>query len=246
MIPGFEDGIVGHKKDEEFELNLQFPTEYHAKELAGKDVVFKLKIHKVLESKLPEIDAAFFHKVGVRDGGLEALNEQIGKEMRRQLKQKLDNHNKEQVFNKLLELNPIDVPLSMIDQEIDHMQQEAKERFKKMFGMDDVPDMPRDRLEDQATRRLQLGLLVSDFVKKHEITADKDKVRALVDEIAATYEEPEHVVKWYYANTKELNQVESAVIEQEVVDKLLAEATVKTEKASYNEIVNPETEQKED
>lgn len=240
MIPGFEEGLIGAKKGDEKELNLTFPEDYHAEELKGAEVVFKVKVNAVEESKLPEIDEEFMARFGVKEGGIEALNAEVRKNMERELKQALKNHTKKQVLDAVLEKNDIEVPNALIEQEIDAMRRQTLQQFgggDAFEGLDLNSLLPAEMFNEEAKRRVSLGLILSQVVEDKEIKAEDDKVREAVEEIASSYEVADEVVDWYYKNPQQLAQVEALVLEDAVIDSFLEAATKKDQKMSYDELM---------
>lgn len=240
MIPGFEDGIVGLTAGDEKELNLTFPEDYHAEELKGQDVVFKVKVNSVKERKLPEIDEEFISKFGIEGSDLETLKVEVKKNMARELKAALKNRVKQQVMDAVLEQNTIEVPGALINQEVNTMRQQMLQQFGGSLDpekLDLNSLLPAEMFSEQATRRVSLGLLLSQVVEDKEVKADADDVRAAVDELASAYEKAEEVVDYYYSNQQQLAQVEAMVMEDSVVDLLVADANVVDEPLSYEDLM---------
>lgn len=240
MIPGFEDGLIGAKKGEVKELNLTFPEDYHAEALKGAAVVFKVTVNAVEARELPAIDEAFMARFGVKEGGVDALKVEVRKNMERELKQTLKNHLKKQVLDAILEKNKIDVPNALIQQEIGVMRRQMLQQFgggAQFDGMDLDNLLPADMFSEEATRRVTLGLLLSQVVEDKAIKATDEKVREAVEEIASAYEVANEVIDWYYKNRQQLAQVEALVLEDTVIDTLLAVANVKEQAMSYDEIM---------
>lgn len=240
MIPGFEDGLIGAKKGEVKELNLTFPEDYHAEALKGAAVVFKVTVNAVEARELPAIDEAFMARFGVKEGGVDALKAEVRKNMERELKQTLKNHLKKQVLDAILEKNKIDVPNALIQQEIGVMRRQMLQQFgggAQFDGMDLDNLLPADMFSEEATRRVTLGLLLSQVVEDKAIKATDEKVREAVEEIASAYEVANEVIDWYYKNRQQLAQVEALVLEDTVIDTLLAVANVKEQAMSYDEIM---------
>lgn len=239
MIPGFEDGLVGAKAGEEKELNLNFPEDYHAEELKGAAVVFKVKVNEVQERQLPEIDDEFMAKFGVSEGGIDALKEEVEKNMHRELKQALKHRVKQQVMDALLETNTIEVPSALVSQEIDTMRRQMFQQFGGGVNMEQLDSsiLPDDLFSEQAQRRVSLGLLLSGAIEDKKVEVDADRVKAAVEEIASSYEASEEVVNYYMNNKEQLAQVEAMVLEDQVVDILLESATVVDENLSYADLM---------
>ena len=235
MIPGFEDGLVGVKTGDEKELKLTFPEDYHAENLKGADVVFKVKVNSVSKVELPEIDDTFMQAFGVKEGGLEAFKAEIRKNMERELKHARKNRVKKQVMDAILEKNPIEIPGALIDQEINVLRRQMLQQFGGGMPLEnfDLNMLPAEMFKDQANRRVSLGLVLSKAIDENEIRPDSDKVREAVEEIASAYEAKDEVINYYYSNKQQLQQVEALVLEDMVVEKLLEDANVSDEKLDY-------------
>ncbi|WP_318432620.1 trigger factor [Photobacterium leiognathi] len=237
MIPGFEDGIVGKKAGDEFTVEVTFPEEYHAENLKGKAAVFAIKLHKVEAQELPELTEEFVAKFGVEDGSVEGLKAEVRKNMERELKQAVKGRIKDQVLNGLVEQNDITVPAALIDQEIEALRQQAAQRF----GGDakNMPELPRELFEEQAKRRVVVGLLVGEVIKSEELKADEERVKAIIAEMASAYEDPSEVVKYYETNEQLMNNMRNVALEEQAIDALLAKAQVSDKAVSFNELMNP-------
>lgn len=241
MIPGFEEGIIGAKKDVPFEIKVQFPQDYGHNELAGKETTFKMKVNKIMTGTLPELDEAFAEKFNIKEGGVEALTKDIKENMVRELEKRVALMNRERLFSKLMEVNKIDLPLSLIDQEIEHLKHDM---FHRLFGHEHkenevIPDFPRELFEEQAQRRVHLGLLFSEYVKKHSIAAEKDKVNAMIDKFANAYEHPEELRAWYNSSKERMAEIEALVMEDLVAEKIAADAKIKYKNMDYDAVMNP-------
>jgi trigger factor len=241
MIPGFEEKLLGHKAGEELSFDIEFPEDYGNEKLSGKTAQFEVAISKVAEKELPEVDAEFAKSFGVEDGDLEKFRTDIRGNMERELKQAVKNKVKGHVMDSLLEENPVELPVALIDQEIERMLAPYKEAAQKQ-GKSEA-DMPREMFEDQAKKRVGLGLLLSEVVKTNELSVDKDKVQETIKEMAQSYDEPEEVINWYNSNPEQLGQIESMVLEDMLVDFVLDKAKVTEEKVAFTEIVKPEQDQ---
>lgn len=239
MIPGFEEGLVGLKAGDEKELDITFPEDYQAENLAGKATMFKIKVNEVLAPKIPELDEALFEKFDVHEGGLEAFRAEVRKNMERELDAAIKAKVKNQVMDGLAEHNEVLLPKALIDQEINRMRQEAVQRFGGGAQLD--PNMlPAEMFTEQAEKRVKLGLLVNAIVDKSELTVDADKVREMIETMASSYEDPEQVVNFYYSNEQQLNQVQSMVLEEQVVDHIMESANVTDRTVGYEEAIKPQ------
>ena len=236
MIPGFEEGLVGAKAGEERVLNLTFPEDYQNLDLAGKTAEFTVKVTKVSAPQLPEMNEEFFAQFGVQESTLEGFRAEVRKNMDRELRQAIKNKVKNQVMDGLIAANPIEVPAALINSEVDRLRVQAVQQF----GGNIKPDqLPAELFTEQAKRRVVLGLIIAEMVKQFELKPDDERVRALIEEMASAYQEPEQVVAWYYQNEQQLNEVRSVVLEEQVVDTVLEKAKVTDKQVSYEDAVKP-------
>jgi len=236
MIPGFEEGLVGAKAGEERVLNLTFPEDYQNLDLAGKTAEFTVKVTKVSAPQLPEMNEEFFAQFGVQESTLEGFRAEVRKNMDRELRQAIKNKVKNQVMDGLIAANPIEVPSALINSEVDRLRVQAVQQF----GGNIKPDqLPAELFTEQAKRRVVLGLIIAEMVKQFELKPDDERVRALIEEMASAYQEPEQVVAWYYQNEQQLNEVRSVVLEEQVVDTVLEKAKVTDKQVSYEDAVKP-------
>ena len=236
MIPGFEDGLVGAKAGEERVLNLTFPADYQNLDLAGKAAEFTVTVNSVSEPKLPELNEEFFAQFGIKETGIEGFRTEVRKNMERELRQAIKSKVKNQVMDGLLAANAIEVPKALLSNEVDRLRVQAVQQF----GGNIKPDqLPAELFEEQAKRRVVLGLIVAEVVKQSELKADEARVRELIEEMASAYQEPQQVVAWYYKNDQQLNEVRSVVLEEQVVDTVLQKAKVTDKAVSYEEAVKP-------
>jgi len=236
MIPGFETGIVGIKAGEVRDINVTFPADYQAENLRDKAAVFKITAHKVSKAVLPELDATFLAAFGVTEGGVEKFREDVRKNMTRELKQAVKNKVKTQVMDALLANNTVEAPKALVGNEINRQ----REAMFKQFGGNakiDPKMLPDDLFREQAQRSVALGLLISQIIKDKSVEVDQARVKAVIEEVAESYETPEEVVNYYYNNREQLAQVEAMVLEDQVVDTVLAQAQVTEAAARYTEIV---------
>lgn len=241
MIPGFEKGIVGMKAGESGVVEATFPEDYQVENLREKNAEFDVTIHEVKAQQLPKLDDTFFAKFGVSDGGEEKFREEVLENMEREKQRAIKTKLKDQVMAALLDANPVDLPVALVGSEIDALREQMVQQYGQIAAKLDVKTLlPDDMFREQAERRTALALLISEFVKQHELKADKDAVRALIDEAASTYEDPEQVVSYYYGNEQLLGSVEAAALEDQVVTALLDKATVTDKKVAYEEIVKPD------
>lgn len=238
MIPGFEDGLIGLSAGEEKVLSLTFPDDYHAEELKGAAVEFAVKVNSVAEQVLPELNEEFFSKFGLESSDEEGFRADVRKNMERELKNAAKNKVKAQVMDQLIKANAVEVPNALIASEIEALRNQMMQQFGgAQPNMDLKSILPDEMFTEQAQRRVALGLIVGELIKSADIKADADRVREMVEEMASTYQEPEEVVNYYYGNEQLLAGVESAVLEDQVVEHVLASAKVTESESTYEDVV---------
>ncbi len=242
FIEGFEDGLVGLKAGENKSLDLKFPTPYQNKELEGKAVRFDVVINTVSEQELPELNDEFFKRFGVEEGGLDALKKNIRENMERECEQRVKNQAKSRVLDALYNGNPFNLPQSLINGETEQLMESAKQRLTQQ-GMppEQLDSLDKDTFVDEAKKRVALGLLISEIIKTNEMTADPAKVRTMVESIGANYEDPAAFVQFYYADQSRLAEMQSMVLEEEVVSWIMDQAKVTPEPITFDVLMNPES-----
>lgn len=236
MLKDFEDNLVGLKAGDEKTFKVKFPKDYHAEKIAGKKAEFTVKVDSVSEPVLPEVDDEFARAFGVEKGGIDQLRVDTRDNMQRELDQAIRTQVKNQVMDGLLEQNQIEVPNALIDEEVQRLR-EATLQDMQRAGSTEVPDLPASAFEDQARRRVSLGLLIAELVKTNGIKPDKDKLEEEIKTIASTYEQPEAVEKAYREKPELRQGVEAVVLEGQVVDTLLDQVKVKEEKKGFYDVV---------
>ncbi|CAM3130909.1 trigger factor [Vibrio rarus] len=236
MIPGFEEGITGKVVGAEFEIDVAFPEDYHAENLKGKDAKFTIKVNKVEARELPELTDEFVAKFGVVEGGVDALKTEVRKNMERELKQAVKTRIKDQAIDGLAKENDITVPAALIEQEIGVLRQQAAQRFG---GNTEAADqLPRELFEEQARKRVVVGLLLGEVIKTEELKADDEKVKALITEMATAYEDPSEVIAYYESNEEMMNNMRNVALEEQAVDAIIAKAQVTDKEESFDAIMN--------
>lgn len=236
MIPGFEEALVGAKAGEERVINPTFPADYQNLDLAGKTAEFTVTVNSVSAPQLPELNDDFFALFGIKEGGIDGFRVEVRKNMERELRQAIKSKVKNQVMEGLLAANPVEVPKALIGNEVNRLRVQAVQQF----GGNIQPDqLPAELFEEQAKRRVVLGLIVAEVVKKFELKPDEARVRELIEEMASAYQEPQQVVAWYLKNEQQLGEVRSVVLEEQVVDTVLQQAKVTDQAVSYEEAVKP-------
>jgi len=222
----------------EFEIDVNFPEDYHAENLKGKAAKFAIKVNKVEARELPELNDEFVAKFGVTEGGVDALKAEVRKNMERELKQAIKARIKDQAIEGLVKENAIDVPAALVDQEIDVLRQQAAQRFGG--NIEAANQLPREMFEEQAKRRVVVGLLLGEVIKTEELKADDEKVKALIEEMATAYEDPSEVISYYEQNEQMMNNMRNVALEEQAIDAIIAKATVTEKAISFNELMNPQ------
>ena len=243
MIPGFEDGIVGMKKGEEKVIDVTFPEDYQAENLAGKAAQFKITLKLVEKQKLPEIDAEFLKIFGLtEEEGLDKLKADVRKNMEREVRNGLRNQVKQAAFDALVAANEIEVPASMVAQEIDRQRQQMIQQFTQQFGGQgagafDSSMLPDELFKEQAEKSVKLGVLVSKVLSDAKLEVDQARVDAYIDDMASSYEDPTEVVEYFKNDKQQRAQIEAVVLEDQVVDHILASAKVNDVNISYEDLL---------
>jgi trigger factor len=232
MIPGFEDGLVGASKGETRTVSVTFPEGYRAQQLAGKPAQFEVTVNRVTEPLVPDLDEDFIRSFGVEDGTIDSLRRDVRANMERELAQKLETMTKERVMGMLLERNPLDIPAGMVRDEAERLRRQAKEDMSRA-GHSSSLELPLNLFEEQARRRVALGLLVGEVIRTRGVQLDQARVRSKIERFADSYEDPAEVVQWYYGNRELLRSVENLVVEDQVVDVLLGELKVEDDVTSF-------------
>ena len=241
MIPGFEDGLVGANPGDEKVLKLKFPKDYHAEELKGAKVEFAVVVNSVSSKQMPEMNDEFFKLYGVDEGGVEKFREDVMQNMERELRNAMRSKIKNRVMNQLFDLNKVELPALLVDNEITQLKQQMVQQFGGGQQID-LSMLPDDMFREKAERRASLGVIVSEIVKVEELTPDEDSVRERINEIASTYEQPKEVVDYYYSQQQLLSSVEAVVLEDQVTELVLSKAKVADEACSYEDAVKPDPE----
>lgn len=236
MIPGFESGIVGMKTGETKTIDVTFPEDYGNKELAGKAAQFEITVHEVAEAELPEMNEEFFAAFGADVKDVDAFRVEVRSNMEREAKNALQGKLKNDVIDKLLEVNTLEVPKALVEDEIVRLKQQAMQQFGGGADMD-PNTLPNELFQDQAERRTKVGLIMNEIVNKAEIKADDAAVKAYIEEQASVYQDPAQVIEYYNNNAEMLNQVKAVVVENDAIDHILAESKVTDVKVSYEDAI---------
>jgi len=237
MLADFEAAISGMVVGETKTFDLTFPAEYQAKDLAGQVVQFEVSVKQVEAPHLPELDAEFAKSLGIADGDTVKMRDEVKENLEREVRKRLQARVKNRVMDALLAANPIETPKSLIDIESRQMAEAAlKDLENRGMSAKNIPVEP-SWFTEQATRRVSLGLLLSELVSEKQLVARADQVRAVIDDFAATYEDPAEVVRWYYSQPDRMSEAEALVIENNVVDWVLANAKVVDKPIAFDELM---------
>ncbi len=238
MLKEFEDAVRGMKLGESKTFPLAFPEDYNGKDVAGKQADFMVTIKKIEAAHLPEINEALAKSLGIGDASIEGLRADVRKNLEREVKFRLQARNKQAVMNALVSKAELDLPKSSVQAEVDRMIENARADLKQRGIKDaDKAPIPDDVFRPQAERRVRLGLVVAELVRRHELQAREEQLKAHVDELAASYEKPAEVVRWYFSDNRRLAEVEGLVIENNVTEFVLSKAKVVEKAVSFDELM---------
>ena len=237
MIKGFEEGLIGLKKSDKKDLDLSFPEDYGKKDLASKRVVFSIEVIEVLKPKLPALNEEFFKSTGLVAENLKEFKKEIKTKLQEDLENLIKNKSKASVLDSIREANVFEVPRAMIESEVTNMREDAARRM----GMDpkDLKEdlFPKETFEEEAKKRVSVGIILNKIIEEKKIKADGDRVRKIIEDRAAMYKEPQQVVNWFYSNEEQLRNIESISLEEQVIEILLSEASMVEEELTYEECV---------
>ncbi|HAD09944.1 MAG TPA: trigger factor [Porticoccaceae bacterium] len=239
MIPGFEEAIVGMSAGEEKVVALTFPEDYSSEELRGASVEFNIKVNTVSERQLPELNDDLFAEFGVSEGGESAFRAEVRDNMQKQLDTATRTKLKFRLFKALEQMHDFEKPRALINSEIAAVKQQMLSQFAGGQPMDSSL-FPDDLFAPEAEKRVTLGLLIAEISQAAELEVDDAMVRARIEEQAATYEQPEQVIQYYYTNEQALNGIQSAVMEDQVVEHVLEQVKISEETVSYAEALQPD------
>jgi trigger factor len=237
LLPEFEAQLVGLAPGASTTFEQRFPDDYHGKEVAGKTARFEVTVKRVAAPRLPEIDAEFARQMGIEDGDLERLRSEVRANVEREVANRIQKRIKDQVMQALLDANEIPVPKALVDLEGQRLAQAAMQDLAaRGVDVQKLP-FPKDGFEPQAKRRVSLGLILAELVRAHDLQPRPDQVKAAVEEHAKSFEHPREVVKWYYQEAGRLNEFESIVLEDNVVQWVLRTAQVEDQVAEFDELM---------
>lgn len=236
FIDGFEAQLIGVKAGEERVLEVRFPDQYQAKDLAGKTARFAVKVATVAAPQLPELDDEFVRSFGISEGGVDALRKEVRNNMQREAEQAINRKVKQQVLEGLLKANPLTLPQALVDSEIGQLMQQAKDDVEARGGSGGINLQPA-MFEEHARRRVALGLILAEIIRQNGFKAQPERVRAMIESAAASYEDPAEVLRWYYANRERMAGVEAVVLEDQAVEWIAGKSQVNEAPTSFDELI---------
>jgi trigger factor len=239
MLEQFEKAVRGMKTGESKTFPLQFPADYHGKDVAGKEADFLVTLQKIEAQHLPEIDEAFAKSLGIADGTVAGLREDVRKNLAREVKFRLASRNKQAVMDALSKAAELELPKALVNNELQRMVDGARADLKQR-GIKDAENapIPTEVFQPQAERRVRLGLVVAELVNANKLQATPDQVKAHIEEMAQSYEKPADVVRWYYGDPQRLSEVQAVVIENNVADFVLSRARIVDKALAFDELMN--------
>lgn len=237
LLPEFESHLVGFSAGATAAFDLQFPDTYHGKDVAGKTARFEVTLQRVAAPRLPDLDAEFAKQMGIEDGDLEKLRAEVRSNVEREIKARIRKRIKDQVMQALLDANELPIPKSLVDMEAQRLTQATMQDLaSRGVDVQRLP-FPAEGFETQARRRVSLGLILAELVRAHDLGPRPEQVRAVVEEHAQSFEHPREVVKWYYQVPERLNEFESVVLEDNVVQWVTRTAQVEDEAVGFDELM---------
>ena len=237
MIPGFEEGLIGLKVNEEKELNLSFPDDYHADDLKGKEVKFKVKINEVLQTLLPELNKDFFTKIGIDAETEEEFKIDLKGKLEKDLEVSLKRKVKERVFDSLEKLNPIEIPSAMVIAESENLRKAAVQQMGMDVSKIKDEEFPLENFTENATKRVRLGVILNKIIEDNDLKSDAEVVKSLIDERSSGFKDPEQYRNWIYANEEQLKNIESLALEEQVTELLISQSKSEDENLSFEEVM---------
>ena len=237
MLPEFEAGVKGLKEGESKDVEVSFPEDYHGKDVAGKTAVFAITVNNVAEAILPEVNADFARSLGIEDGDVSKMREEVEKNISRELKRRLDAQNAENVMNALREAHSFDLPKAFVREESERLANAMNQNFAQP-GLDTKDSqLPADMFTEAAERRVSLGLLLPTIIEENKLDATEEQIKEIVSSFAESYEDPQEVIDWYFADKQRLQGASNLAVEANVVNFVLGQAKVSEKNLSFDEVM---------
>lgn len=237
LLEEFEEGLKGCTKDQQIGLDVEFPENYHGKEVAGKVAKFDITVREVSEPVMPAIDEEFIRSFGIEDGDKEKMRAEVRGNITREMADRVRRILRERIFDALIEGNDIELPGKLIEAEIDQLIESNKQMLEGQGIPVGKVAPERDRFKEGAQKRVALGLIMQTIIQRNELKPDADRVRERIEMIGSGYEEPAAFVQWYYSDRQRLAQVESMILEEQVIEKMLESADVEEKQVAFDELM---------
>ncbi len=238
MLEQFDKAVRGMKVGDSKTFPLQFPADYHGKDVAGKEADFLVTMKKVEQQHLPEIDDAFAKSLGIADGTVDGLRADVKKNLAREVKFRVLNRNKAAVMDALVKVSTLDLPKALVQGEVERMVEGARADLKQRGFKDaDKMELPGEVFTEQAEKRVRLGLVVGELVRTHKLQAKPEQLQSHIEEISQSYEKPAEVMRWYLSDRNRMAEVEAIVVENNVADFVLAQAKVSEKEVPFDELM---------
>ena len=238
MLPEFEAGVEGLKEGESKDVEVSFPEDYHGKEVAGKTAVFTITLRNVSAATLQEVDEEFAKQLGIVDGDVAKMRDEVKKNVSREVNRRVAEKNKAAVMDALLAVTEFDVPAALVQEETGRMMQDARQNFiNQGFDAKQLPELPADMFTEQATRRVKLGLILAQLVEEQQLQPTNDDIRDIVAEFAESYEDPAEVIEWYMGDAERQQGPAALATEAKVVEFVLGKAKVTDKALSFDEVM---------
>ena len=238
MLPEFEAGVEGLKEGESKDVEVSFPEDYHGKEVAGKTATFTITLRNVSAATLPEVDEEFAKQLGIVDGDVAKMRDEVKKNVSREVNRRVAEKNKAAVMDALLAVTEFDVPAALVQEETGRMMQDARQNFiNQGFDAKQLPELPADMFTEQATRRVKLGLILAQLVEEQQLQPTNDDIRDIVAEFAESYEDPAEVIEWYMGDAERQQGPAALATEAKIVEFVLGKAKVTDKALSFDEVM---------
>lgn len=237
LLADFEKNVIGMQPGETKTFDLRFPDDYHGKEVAGKHARFEVTLKEVREPHIPSVDAEFARSLGVNDGDIARMRAEIKANLEREVKRRATARVKDQVMKSLLDVTTVELPKALVDMEIERLTHNMRRDLESRGMKADQIPMPREAFEPEARRRVSLGLIMAELMSQQKLEARSEQVKAVVSEYAQSYEKPEEVMRWYYQQPERLREIESVVLEDNVVQWVLAKAKVEDKPTPFDDLM---------
>lgn len=237
LLADFEKNVIGMQAGESKTFDMRFPDDYHGKEVAGKNARFDVTLKEVREPHVPEVDAAFARSLGVSDGEVGKMRTEIKANLDREVKRRATARLKDQVMKSLLDATTVELPKALVDMEVERLMHNMRQDLESRGLKADQIPMPKEAFEPEAKRRVSLGLILAELTTQHKLEAKPEQIKAVVSEHAQSYEKPEEVMRWYYQQPERLREIESVVLEDNVVQWVLAKAKVADKPTPFDDLM---------